>query len=156
MAIGLGRDGLRGERAGRFLTLSVMLFSEGWRYFVASAAALGIDFALLVGLTSLLGVPYLASAAAGFCAGTILTYFLSVRWIFHHRQVKDRRLELALFFVIGLAGLALNEALLALFVSRFGLGYVIAKVPTAGATFAFNFVARRLILFSRLRGGVGP
>ncbi|MGH6993247.1 MAG: GtrA family protein, partial [Caulobacteraceae bacterium] len=124
MTIGLQRDELKGERAGRFLALGVTLFSEGWRYFVASAAALGIDFGLLVGLTSLLGVPYLASAAAGFCAGTVLTYFLSIRWIFSHRQLKDHRLEIALFFVIGLAGLALNEALLALFVSRFGLGYV--------------------------------
>ncbi len=143
-----------GDRTGppRLLAPMLRLFHEGWRYFLASAAALVLDFALLVLLTQYAGFPYLVSAAAGFCAGTVLTYFVSVTWVFADRPVKDRRLELIGFVLIGLVGLALNEALLKTFVERVGLSYVVAKIPTAGIGFVCNFAMRRLLLFTAFKG----
>jgi putative flippase GtrA len=57
-------------------------------------------------------------------------------------------LELASFVAIGVAGLALNQLLIWTLVSRFGLDVALAKAPTAGAVFMFNFLARRALLFA--------
>ncbi len=145
-------DGEARDDARRLLRPFLALFREGWRYFLASAAALALDFALLVVLTRFAGVHYLVSAAVGFCAGTVLTYVVSITWVFRHRSVKDRRLELLGFVLIGLVGLALNEVLMITFVEWFGLTYVIAKIPTAGVGFVCNFAMRRFFLFTALKG----
>ncbi len=132
----------------RLLPAARALLREGWRYFLASALALALDFVLLVSLTRYAGLPYLVSAASGFCAGTLITYALSVTWVFGQRPVKDRRVEVMGFFLIGLAGLGLNELLMKLFVDGAHLNYVLAKVPTAGIGFCTNFAMRRLLLFT--------
>ncbi len=139
--------------SAKLLRPLLILFREGWRYFLASAAALALDFALLVLLTRFAGVDYRVSAALGFCAGTALTYGVSITWVFGHRPVKDRRLEMIGFFLIGVAGLALNEVLLITFVERLGMTYVLAKVPTAGIGFICNFTMRRLLLFTHFKSG---
>jgi putative flippase GtrA len=124
------------------------LLHETWKYFLVSLAALALDYALLVALTSLGHVHYLISAAVGFAAGLVLNYALSVAFVFRQRRLADRRMEFAGFFLIGLAGLALNEALMKLFVDGAGLGYALAKVPATGVGFVFNFGVRRAMLFT--------
>jgi putative flippase GtrA len=125
-----------------------VIFHETWKYFLVSIAALAVDFGLLVLLTEFGRMHYLASAAVGFSAGLVVNYALSVTLVFSQRRLSDRRLEFVGFLLIGLAGLALNEALMKLFVDTFHLGYVFAKVPATGVGFVFNFGARRAMLFT--------
>ena len=124
------------------------VFHETWKYFLASVAALAVDFGLMVALTEFAHLHYLVSAAIGFSAGLVVNYLLSVTMVFSQRRLADRRLEFAGFLLIGLAGLALNEGLLKLFVDTAGLGYAFAKLPATGVGFVFNFGVRRLVLFT--------
>jgi putative flippase GtrA len=117
-------------------------------YGLASAAALSVDAALLVVLIDL-GAHYLVAAAVGFCAGIGIAYGLSVSMVFRHRAIADRRREFAGFLAVGLVGLVLTQLLMAFWVSLIGLEPPLAKLPTAGLVFVFNFVARRTLLFSR-------
>jgi putative flippase GtrA len=55
--------------------------------------------------------------------------------------------EIAGFFIVGLAGLALTQVLLYALVSRFGLSVPVAKAPVVGIVFFFNFVGRRTLVF---------
>ena len=121
------------------------------RYGLASGVALGVDWGLRVGLTETLGVPYLAAAAAGFFAGMLVAYALSVRFVFEERRYADPRAELALFAGIGVVTLALNQALLFALVEALGVHYAVAKAPTAGACFLANFALRKALLFSSRR-----
>src|SRR5262249_13294711 len=89
-----------------------LLAIESAKYFLASAAALALDYGLLVSLTEFGRLNYLASAAIGFTAGLVLNYMLSVRFVFRERRLESRRLEILGFALIGLAGLALNEVLM--------------------------------------------
>ena len=127
------------------------LAGESFKYLLASALAFALDFAVLVGLTELAGLHYLIAAACGFTAGLVLTYVLSVAFIFQERRLRSRGLQFAVFAGIGLLGLALTEILMALVVGRFGVNYALAKLLVAGASFTFNFAARRVILFTRGR-----
>jgi hypothetical protein len=74
-------------------------------------------------------------------------YFLSTRWVFSSRRVKDRRLEFALFASVGLAGLCLNELILWSLHHRLGLHYLLARLVSAGLVLGWNFSVRRLTLF---------
>ena len=122
---------------------------EGIRYFAASAIALGMDVATYSGLMFVAGVHYLIAAPLGFALGLALIYFLSVRWVFVHRRMANPRLEFIVFTLIGFAGMGINELVIYAGVERFALGPVQAKVPSAALVFCFNFVTRKLLLFTR-------
>jgi putative flippase GtrA len=115
-------------------------------YGLASAAALAVDWGLLVGLTGL-GVDYRIATAVGFSAGIAVTYGLSVSVVFRNRAITDRRREFAGFLGVGIAGLALTQGLMALWVERLHVAPGLAKIPTAGLVFIFNFAVRRALLF---------
>lgn len=121
-----------------------------WRelvlYGLASALALGVDGGLLLLLTRL-GVNYLIASGTGFTSGIAVTYLLSVSVVFRHRPILNRRREFIGFLGVGLAGLALTQGLMALWVELFRMTPGLAKIPTAGIVFAFNFVVRRALLF---------
>lgn len=122
---------------------------EGVRYGVASAAALGLDFGAYVVLIRIFDVHYLIAAPIGFALGLALIYLLSVRWVFLARRLADARVEFTLFASIGIAGLVLNEVVIYAGVEWLELSYELAKIASAGVVFCFNFVARKLILFTR-------
>jgi len=124
------------------------LIHESGKYLLASVVALAVDFGLLVFLTHAMGVHYLVSAAVGFSAGLLVNYALSVTLVFSQRRLRSRRLEFLGFFVIGLLGLLLNEALMTMFVEVFGFAVALAKIPSTAIGFVLNFVSRRALLFS--------
>ena len=124
------------------------LLAQLIRYAGASAAALVVDYGLMVALTELAGVHYLLSSLAGFCCGAAVAYLLSIRFVFSERRVSHRGLEFALFVAIGAAALGLNQGLLLALVEGAGLHYAVAKLLVVGVVFLFNFAARRAVLFS--------
>jgi len=125
--------------------------AEGMRYFGAAAVALAVDFGVYAGLIRFAGVHYLVAAPIGFALGLAIVYGLSIRWVFRQRRVADPRLEFALFAVIGLAGMALNQGIIYAVVQMMPGAYEIAKAVSAGTVFWFNFAARKLLLFTRYR-----
>ena len=114
---------------------------------VASQAAFWLDFGILALLTEAAGLHYLASAAVAFLAGTTVSYVLSVVWVFDTRRVASKAAEYALFVLVGVVGLALNEGLLWAFTEALGLHYLVSKVVAATLIFGWNFGARKLLLF---------
>lgn len=125
------------------------LADEGARYLAASALALAIDFGVYAGLIRFAAVHYLVAAPIGFALGLATVYALSVRWVFRQRRLADRRAEFVLFAAIGLAGMALNQVIIYAAVEAMPGSYEIAKVISAGTVFCFNFVCRKLLLFTR-------
>ncbi len=119
---------------------------ELFLYGLASALALGLDWGLLLLLTKL-GVNYLVASATGFLSGMAITYALSVSVVFRHRVITDRKREFVGFIGVGLAGLVLTQGLMALWVEALHMPPGLAKIPTAGIVFIFNFAVRKALLF---------
>ena len=113
----------------------------------ASQAAFWLDFGILALLTEVVGLHYLASAAFSFLAGTTLSYVLSIVWVFDTRRFSSVAVEYALFVLVGIVGLGLNEGLLWVFTEPLGLHYLVSKVVAATLIFGWNFAARKLLLF---------
>lgn len=124
---------------------------EAIGYTAVSGCALLVDLTMLWVLVHYFSWWYLAAATASFSAGLLVAYALSVKLVFEHRRLRDRRLEFASFAGIGGVGVAINAAVISFGVKYLGLHYLIAKCGAAGFTFVWNFVARRQLLFVRRR-----
>jgi len=135
---------LHRERLGPLARFMVDLV----RYGAASAAALSIDAATLLVLNKAFGVPYLVASAIGFLSGLVVVYVLSVRYVYDDARALRPSLEIAGFLATGLVGLGLTQALMALFVGALAWPVLAGKVPTVAVVFLFNFLSRRMLLFS--------
>ena len=128
---------------------------EFTRYVAASAFAFIADFGTLVLLTELFGVHYLVSAAAGFGLGILITYGLSIRWVFSARRLANASMERMIFVLIGVGGLGINHMVM------FGLTeialfpYWFSKIGAVALVFLFNFTLRKALLFTASAGFKG-
>jgi putative flippase GtrA len=123
------------------------LVSEAAGYLAVSVLALGVDMLVLAALVQGLHMPAVAAACISFCAGLLVSYALSVTWVFRHRRLKGRRLEFASFAALGTLGLAVNAIVMSLAIRLGGLHYLLAKCVAAACTFGVNFFSRRQLLF---------
>ena len=130
-------------------TITALLRHDLSRYFVASLLALAADVCMLSLSLRLLHLSLAWSASLGFAVGALVAYQLSIRWVFRQRSLRDAPLlELATFVGIGLAGLGITQALLWLGTVKLQLLPELVKLAAAVATFAFNYLVRKTLLFA--------
>ena len=132
-------DRLTGTRAGRLLLDLV-------GYGLVSIVALACDYGILLALVHA-GVHYLVASTISFSVGMALAYALSVKFVFAARRGLSREMEAAGFFAVGIVGLLLTQGLLYVFVAQAGMAVALAKIPTTGIVFLFNFLCRRGMVF---------
>ena len=119
-----------------------------FRYLVSGGTAFLIDAGILALLTESFGRERLLLwTAIAFAAGLLTTYLFSIFWVFNNRSLKSRTAEVLIFILIGVFGLGLTELLMWLFAQKAGLHYMIAKIFTTVLIFAWNFLAKKTILF---------
>lgn len=106
-----------------------------------------MDFGLLYFLTECIGVHYLLSTTIAYAVGLIITYLLSIYWIFDKRSTRNWVVELAIFTLIGVIGLGLTSLFMWLLTEKFYVHYLLSKIVTTGIVFIWNFIAKKLILF---------
>lgn len=137
-------------------TISLFWSLRFARYIAAGGISFLIDYGLLVGLTEILGIHYLISASVGFSVGALVCYGLSVVWVFDARRYDRRVTEAALFFIIGLIGLGLNDLLLWSLADGLGWPYQYSKLIVAGLVLVFNYSTRLLLLFTEHLPSANP
>ncbi|MDE7091729.1 MAG: GtrA family protein [Bacteroidales bacterium] len=125
------------------------LLGQLLRYVLSGGLAFCIDFGLMVVLREWGDVREAVAASVGNFVGLVITYILSVVWIFDRRRFSNVYLEFGLFFLIGLSGTALTYLLMRFLADGCGLYYMIAKLVTVAMVTLWNFVAKKLLLFSR-------
>ena len=115
---------------------------------LCSLAALLLDMGAYL-LCLHFGLNPFVSVAVGFCIGVLFSYTISVKYVFETIQPNNKLAELTMFFGIGVLGLLLTEVLLWLLMGYFAVSAPSAKLCCAMLVFWFNFVLRKLILFSK-------
>ena len=151
----IGESAIGGSVSGGPVRLLARTMDEEFiRYAMASAVALCLDVLLLLVLTEWAGVPYLISAAIGFAGGIACIYLLSIDWVFRHRRMRSRpAAEFALFALIGVTGLLINESIMFATTEHLGQHYMISKAAAVGIVFAWNFTLRKALLFGKEAAG---
>lgn len=132
----------------RSISLTRAHANEMFRYFVVSAVCLALDFAILIGLTEFGSLHYLVSNAIAFCIATTVGYVWCIIWVFGRRRLDSKHWEYVIFIGIGVIGLAINEIGLWMLVEGADLHYTLAKFGASGASFLFNYLSRKLVLFT--------
>ncbi|MDR0940177.1 MAG: GtrA family protein [Mediterranea sp.] len=125
------------------------------RYTFVGGLAFVVDFGLLYILTEYGHVYYVVSASVSFVVGLLVNYALSVSWVFGERGSGYKGQEFLFFSLIGLVGMGMNSFLLWFITSRLGMYYMASKVVVAVMVYAWNFLARKYLLFSK-RSYHGP
>ena len=118
------------------------------RYAVVSALALGLDFTVLMALTSGLRLRASLAGIAGYSVGLLLHFVLSTRFVFNASQAAKSRIRLFVeFAATGVVGLAITGAVLWLASDIAGVPTIAAKVAAVGISFVAVFVLRRSVVF---------
>ena len=125
-----------------------LLIKQFIQYIVVGGGAFVVDFGLLSVLTELVHLHYLLSATIGFIGGLMVNYLLCIVWIFDHRSVDKVSHEFAIFAMIGILGLVLNNLLIYSLTEWFSIHYLISKIASAMVVLIFNFGFRRFFLFT--------
>lgn len=119
------------------------------RYFIASGLALVVDLGTFSLLMRVHELGYMVAATLGFVAGATVAYLFSVVWVFDKRRLRrSPAAEFLLFVIIGIAGLGVTQLVLWAGIEKLGALPEVAKLAAAGATFTFNFVVRKIMLFN--------
>jgi len=123
--------------------------SEFFRYFFVSLLAFILDLGAFSASFRIFGLPWAAAATLGFLVGLLVAYVLSVQFVFKSRKLRQApAVELLTFSLVGLGGLGVTQLVLWVGIERLNANPEISKFCAAGVTFLFNFVVRKLILFS--------
>jgi len=116
--------------------------------------ALAVDVVVFSVSIRIAGMPWYWAATAGFFAGVATAYCLSVLWVFSRRRLRrEPMVEFVVFAGIGLAGLGLTQAILWVGIEHLHFIPELVKLFASGATFLFNFVIRKAILFAGTGAG---
>jgi putative flippase GtrA len=129
---------------GKASGLALQLF----RYFFVGGAAFLVDYGSLWLLTDVCGLHYLLSAAIAFILGLICNYVLSTAWVFDNNKLKNRWMEFAVFALIGIIGLGLNELIMYVGTDVLHMHYMLSKLVSTALVFFWNFFARKFVLFN--------
>lgn len=129
-----------------------LLGSDLPRYFLASLLALVADTAVLSACLRVFQLPLAWSATIGFVIGAAVAYLLSIRWVFRQRTLaRAPVIEFLSFAGIGIIGLGVTQLVLWVGVAELGLLPEAVKLAAAVITFAFNYLARKALLFAATR-----
>lgn len=120
-----------------------------FRYLFVGGAAFLVDFGSLYVLTEFAGFHYLVSAGLAFLLGLGTNYALSIAWVFSSRKLGNRWVEFAMFGLIGLIGLGLNEFIIWQCTESLRFHYLLSKMVATAVVLFWNFFARKYALFRR-------
>ncbi len=117
------------------------------KYILSGSIAFLIDFSILYFCTEILKIHYIVSSIIGFSVGLFVIYLFSINWIFNYRKTNAIN-EILIFIFTGLIGIFLNTLFMWILTESFQLYFLFSKIITTAIVFAWNFISRKLLLFS--------
>ena len=122
------------------------LIEQILKFGVVGIVAFLIDYGVLMLLSQLLGMDPVLSAGISFCVSVVFNYVASMRFVFTHRDDMSRQREFAIFIVLSVVGLIINELCMIAGVSVLGdsaLAVTATKVFATAVVMVWNFVSRK-------------
>ncbi|QLI80988.1 GtrA family protein [Chitinibacter fontanus] len=129
------------------MSLSRHLSRQFLSYLFVGGAAFVVDYSSMIFLVERLSFNYIAAAISSFMIGLLVNFFLCRKYIFSS-IINSLQMEFMLFFITGITGVILCLSILHLLVSVYHINYKDAKLVATAVVFVFNFLSRRVIIFS--------
>ena len=125
------------------------LVGQAARFGTVGLAATALHVAVVLALVELLAVPVLSANLLAFCAALALSYWGNHGWTFAARGRHEHHFPR--FAAIALAGLVLNQGIMAGAVSGLGLDYRIGLAVVVVVVPLLSFLANRAWAFGAPR-----
>ncbi|HBM45768.1 MAG: hypothetical protein UT05_C0002G0074 [Parcubacteria group bacterium GW2011_GWF2_38_76] len=109
--------------------------------------ALAVDLSLIFIFTDVFLWNYWISANIAFIITILVNFLLQKFWTFGDNVVHRTKAQLFKFFTLSLLNLFANSILMYVFVSLFGIWYLLAQTVITAILFLFNFVVYRFYIF---------
>ena len=122
------------------------LVAQIMKFGVVGVIAFFIDFGVMVFLTEVFGMNPVASATISFTVSVVFNYLASMRYVFQHREGMSRTREFAIFVVLSVIGLAINDALMWAGTELTAFDYRLVKIIATAVVMVWNFVTRKIFL----------
>ena len=122
------------------------LIAQFMKFGVVGVIAFCIDYGILALLTEVFGMNYLVSATISFTASVVFNYVASMRYVFTHKEGMSKRREFAIFVVLSVIGLGINNLCMWAGVELFGIHYLVTKIGATAIVMVWNFVTRKIFL----------
>ena len=119
------------------------------RYFFSGGIAFCVDFFLMMLLHDRFNLPAEVAGTVSFAVGLVITYLLSIFWIFNQRRFKSRVAEFLGFALIGVIGLVLTYIIIDFFTNSLQINYLLSKIISTIIVTLLNFLAKKYILFHK-------
>ena len=118
------------------------------RHQVAAAGATAVDFALMVALVELGGVPAAAAAVLSAMSGGATNFTLARLWAFRARHQGTLASQAARYAAVSTGGALLNGALLGAILEVLDAPYVVLRVAVAVAvSVAYSYPMHTRVVF---------
>ena len=138
----------RFDLKGIFITPTKNSFLQFFRYVFVGGIATIVDWGILFLLTDFVHIYHLVSAIIAFIAGLITNFFLSKILVFKANEAKvNPVLEFVSYAIIGVIGLGITELIMFLFTNCWSVHYMISKVIATVIVLAWNYLARRIVIY---------
>jgi putative flippase GtrA len=95
------------------------------------------------------GFPIWLCVLIGYVFGNVVSYLLSVKWVFASRTLQNKTVEFTAFAIIGSIGCLLTEAVVNVLVHVFNVYHMYANVASIVLVFPWNYGARRMLIFRK-------
>ena len=135
------------------------LLEQIMKFGIVGVLSFAIDYGIYCGLSVGLHIHVLIANFFGFTISVVFNYIMSMKFVFERKEDMDRKAEFAMFVILSLVGLGLNEALVWLFVEyvhenvpaistvlSYDLLKMIGKFLATGIVMVYNFISRKIFL----------
>ena len=79
------------------------------KFAVVGLISFGIDWGMLIALVELFHLDFLMSTTISFITSVVVNYWLSMKYVFDHREGMSRKREFTIFTILSVIGLGLND-----------------------------------------------
>lgn len=129
------------------------LLAQVAKFGVVGVIATVIDFGVMDILHYGLSVGIIPANTCGFIVSVVFNYLASMKYVFSHRDGMSRRREFAIFLILSVVGLVLNDAIVGALNLLVGLEANLSKIFATAIVMVYNFVTRKALLDGGDAGG---
>ena len=79
------------------------------KFAVVGLISFGVDWGMLIALVELFHLDFLMSTTVSFTTSVVVNYWLSMKYVFDHREGMSRKREFTIFTILSVIGLGLND-----------------------------------------------
>ena len=119
------------------------------RYLVAGITGASTQIGLLYVFTDIVGLWYIYSSLLAFLIAIIISFTLQKFWTFADGEIKKAHYQFAYYMGVAVLGIFINTIFMYIFVSIFGIWYILAQIITGGIIAVFNFIMYKFFIFNR-------